>query len=364
MANMNVGVPRFYPDMISYLLSRGVTQDGNFDVTATHAGNTFMGTFTTGSEPELFDGKPLNKCTFDTSADTDAHVLITIDTQSATSKKSFIAILNHNLASSVGKIRIFAGDENTDHTAIDGANADTSDIDWSDITITEVVNAEYITTGTDDKSNVIAPDSDGTTIITFSEQTLRYWGIQFEGATSGTGNAVDKLWGSTDLFVGCIMIGEVFEMPHAPDLAVKRSISFEGMNKIQQSIGGQRYSNSSGFGRTVSSTTKSPFSTAPAMNNIFGGRIIYDLNFSYVNATDLMPNEYDIINTAQDDVIEDIWNKTNGNHLPFLFSCDKDSIGNDAESEHIFARFGQDSLDMTQVANGVWNLSMRIEEEF
>ena len=96
MANMNIRTPRFYTDQISYLLSRGVAQDGNFDVTATHAGNTFMGTFTTGSEPELFDMRPLNKCTFDTSADTDGHVLITIDTQSATFKKSYIAILNHN----------------------------------------------------------------------------------------------------------------------------------------------------------------------------------------------------------------------------------------------------------------------------
>ena len=60
MANMNIRTPRFYTDQISYLLSRGVAQDGNFDVTATHPGNTFMGTFTTGSEPELFDMRPLN----------------------------------------------------------------------------------------------------------------------------------------------------------------------------------------------------------------------------------------------------------------------------------------------------------------
>ena len=91
MANMNIGTPRFYPDLLSYLMSRGVAQNGNFDVTASNTTNKFMGTFTTGSEPELFDMNPLNKCTFDTSADTDAHVLITIDTQSTTFKKSYIA---------------------------------------------------------------------------------------------------------------------------------------------------------------------------------------------------------------------------------------------------------------------------------
>ena len=106
---MNIGTPRFYVDEINYLMSRGVAQNGNFDVIATHGGNGFMGTFTTGSEAELFDMNPLNKCTFDTSADTDGHVLITIDTQDTRFKKSYIAILNHNLASSNGKIRVFAG---------------------------------------------------------------------------------------------------------------------------------------------------------------------------------------------------------------------------------------------------------------
>ena len=35
MANMNVQTPRFYIDYIGYLLSRGVAQNTNFDVTAT-----------------------------------------------------------------------------------------------------------------------------------------------------------------------------------------------------------------------------------------------------------------------------------------------------------------------------------------
>ena len=38
MANMNVKTPRFYVDTINYLLSRGVAQNGEFDVLATDAG--------------------------------------------------------------------------------------------------------------------------------------------------------------------------------------------------------------------------------------------------------------------------------------------------------------------------------------
>lgn len=362
MANQNIRTPRFYIDEISYLLSRGVSQNGEFDVTATHAGNKFMGTFTTGSEPELFDMKPLNKCTFDTSADTDGHVLITIDTQSATSKKSYIAILNHNLLSSVGKIRIFAGDIASDITAVDGANADTADITWANDTLTEVVNADTTTAATDDKSVVIEPAANGTTIVTFPETNLRYWGIQFEGNTTNTGVATNGTWGSTDLFVGGIMLGEYFEL-RPPDLSVKRSIAFDSVS-VQESVGGQRYSNMASHGRQATLTTRSPFVTGSYQQNIYGGRLSFDMNFSYLASTDVMPNEYGSIQDTDDAVIEDVWNKTNGPHLPFIFSVDKDSAGANAESEHIFARFAQNSIDMSQVALDTFNVSMKIEEEF
>jgi len=362
MPNMLIRTPRFYPDTINYLLNRGVAQS-EYAVTATDAGAYFMGTFTTGSAAELFDMKPLNKCTFDTSADTDGHVLITIDLQQAYTT-DYIAILNHNIKSAVGKIRIFAGDESTDITALDGGNADTGDINWGSVTVTEVLDADTITAGSDNKSVVIEPGTDGSTIIRFTEQTERYWAIQLEGNTTNTGNATDGTWGTTDVFVGCIMVGEYFEMPHAPDLSVKRSIIFD-KNKIQESVGGQRYSNMTTHGRQVSSTTISPFSLFLfGPQDPYGGRITYDMNFSFLNANKIMPSAHFYWLSTQDVVFEDLWHKTHGSHTPFIFSIDKDSEGNNAESEHIFARFAQPSLDMTQVANDVFNVSMRIEEEF
>jgi len=363
MANMNIGTPRFYPDLLNYLMSRGVAQNGNFDVTATNASNKFMGTFTTGSEAELFDMNPLNKCTFDTSADTDGHVLITIDTQSTTFKKSYIAILNHNLVSSVGKIRVFAGNESSDITALNGGNADTADIAWADDTMVEVVNGDTTTAAADDKDVVIEPATDGSTIIRFAENTLRYWAIQFEGNTTNTGVAENGTWGSTDFFVGCIMIGEYFDMPHAPDLELTRMISYNRLNDLQESHGGQRFSNLKSFGRTATSTSKSPFTTASNGYDMYGGRIIYDMSFSFLNNTEIMPDEYDIL-AADDNFVSDVWNMTNGNHLPFIFSIDKDSEGDNAESEHIFGRFANNSLDMIQVAPEIYNIKLTVEEEF
>ena len=137
MANMNIRQPRFYIDYIQYLLSRGVSQDGEFDVTATggSGASAFRG-IQTGTEAELFDGRPLNLVSFDTSADTDSQVLVTLDMQSANPKQSFVAILNHNLNSSDGKIRISAGNEASDVTAVDAGNADTSDVSWGSQNVT------------------------------------------------------------------------------------------------------------------------------------------------------------------------------------------------------------------------------------
>ena len=205
----------------------------------------------------------------------------------------------------------------------------------------------------------------GSTIFTFDESSLEFWGIQFEGANGGSGADTDETWGATDFYVGGIMIGEYYDMPHSPDLSVKRSIVFEQVKQLE-SIGGQRFSNMASYGRVGTTAGRSPFNIANFNYTAFGGRLVYDLNFSYLNSTDLMPNEYQnaFSMTSDDAVVVDIWNITHGSHIPFIFSIDKDSAGADAESEHIFARFAQNSLDMTQVASDVWNISMKIEEEF
>jgi len=291
--------------------------------------------------------RPLNKVDFDTSANTSDHVLINIDTQSTSTKKSFVAILNHNMASADAKVLIKASDTESHVQAVNMGSATAMD------TPVEVVNADAIA------SSIVTPATDGSTIIKFTEQSLRYWGIQFEGNSSNTFSA-------TDLFVGCIMIGEYYDMPHAPDMNITRMISYNRMNDLQESYGGQRFSNLKTYGRTAGSTSKSPFTTASNGYESQGGRLIYDMNFSFINNTDIMPDEYDII-ADDDNFVNDVWNKTNGNHLPFIFSIDKDSEDSDAanaESEHIFGRFANNSLDMQQVAPEIYNLKLTVEEEF
>ena len=91
--NLPIARVRFYCDQISYRLSRGVSVDGFYDVQATNTGNNIVGIKSGGgSEEELFDMKPHNLVTFDTSASTTSrldHVVVSCDmTGESDSKRS------------------------------------------------------------------------------------------------------------------------------------------------------------------------------------------------------------------------------------------------------------------------------------
>lgn len=348
MANMNIRTPRFYTDLISYYISRGVSQDGNYDVMPTDAGNDIVGV--NSREMELFDLNPLNQVMLSqsrTATEQADDIVITLDLF-GDSRINYVAILNHNLDTCKGAIRISASDTKS-HIESAGFGSATA-IDCSG---GEVINADTIQT------NLITPAEDGSTIVTFSESHLRYWGIQIEGEGANSGN----FQANQAVNIGAIMIGKYYDMPNSPDLNVKRTIAYDN-NKVSESLGGQKYGHMINLGRTATSTSKSPFVTASNKYNIHGGKIQYDMSFSYLNSTDVMPDEYHTVQHGDSNFISDVWNITDGNHRPFIFSADNGSTGDGAESEHIFARFDQNKLDMSQVAPDVFNMKLKIEEEF
>ena len=346
MADMNIATPRFYTDLISYNIARGIAQNGNYDIQATNSGDDLVGIASGGgSEMDLFDLRPLNQVTLNTNrtATTQAdHVVITLD-MLGSHTINYIAILNHNLTSSTGKIRVSASDTKSHVEEADFGSATAIS------SVSEIVNADTIS------SNLINPATDGSTIFTFTGSHLRYWGIQFEGVAPN--------FSSTALKIGSIIMGKYYDMPHAPDLSVKRSVNYD-TNKIRKSLGGQRYGQMINVGRTATSTSKSPFTTTSNKYEIHGGRLEYEMNFSYLQNTDSMPEEYGSVEYSDTSFVGNVWNITDGNHRPFIFSVDNTSTGNEAESEHIFARFDQDSLDMNQSAHNVFNMSLNLSEEF
>jgi len=347
MANMNIRKPRFYIDRVNYLLTRGIANDQFYLNSGSGLLSTIMNS---GTVSELFDMRPLNQVKFNTASNSTDHILLSADQNFGSYKTNFVAILNHNMFSAKARVKIASSDTEAHVQAIDMGSA-------TAITgVTQILNSDGIS------SNVITPDADGHTIFTFDDFTDTYIGIQFEGTNS---DAFDTS-GSNNLVIGCILFGEYYDMPHSPDLSVKRSIVYDKQN-IQESLGSQRFSNLPSYGkRYISATNKSPFHTytGNGERGLYGGRINYDMKFSYLNSSDVMPSTHHIQNQSDDTVVSDIWNYTHGSHIPFIFTQDGTSTGNNAESDYLFARFGQNSLDMTQVAPDVFDVSMRIEEEF
>tara|TARA_Y100000592_G_scaffold29057_1_gene46324 strand:+ start:5347 stop:6378 length:1032 start_codon:yes stop_codon:yes gene_type:complete len=343
MANLNIRTPRFYVDRINYILNRGRTISQSCEIQATSNGNNTVGLKTGSEVADLIDMRPLNQATFDTSATTDTQadtVVTRFDFAFGSYVTNFVAILNHNMTSADAKFSIGYGSE--------------AQVETIGFTGGTVVTPSVKLNGTE-SSNIITPQSDGHTLVTFNSAGSSDWGIQFQGSNGGNFD------GTNDLKIGCILIGELYDMPHSPDLNVKRSIEFD-KQKIQESLGGQRFSTMSSFGKSyLLDQNKSPFHdyTANGARGLYGGRMSYDMKFSFLNSTDVMPDDYSNFN--DNSVVDDLWNATHGRHTPFIFTQDGTST---SESDYLFARFGQDSLQMNQVANDMFDVSMKIEEEF
>jgi hypothetical protein len=343
MSNLNIRTPRFYVDRINYILNRGRTISQSCEIQATSTSNNTVGLKTGSEVSDLIDMRPLNQATFDTSATTDTQadtVVTRFDFAFGSYVTNFVAILNHNMTSADAKFSIGYGSE--------------EQVETIGFTGGTVVTPTVKLNGTE-SSNIITPQSDGHTLVTFNSAGSSDWGIQFQGSNGGNFD------GTNDLKIGCILIGELYDMPHSPDLSVKRSIAFD-KQKIQESLGGQRFSTMSSYGKGYASDqSKSPFHdyTGNGARGLYGGRMSYDMKFSYLNSTDIMPDDYSSFN--DNSVVDDLWNATHGRHTPFIFTQDGTSI---SESDYLFARFGQDSLQMNQVANDMFDVSMKIEEEF
>ena len=374
MANLDIGTPRFFCDSIGAHIKKGIAQSTEFPLKT----SGFLDV-QNGHQAELFDGRPLNIVDFNTSSNTSSHILINCDFSTTVAvRKNFCAILNHNMFTADAKVRIFFGGDESDVQTVDGGAADTADYTWDGSNLcVEVINADNVAVASDSKSCVVKPAEDGSTIFTFPATSLRFAGIQFEGTTSETGVGTnDGTFDNTnDLFMGCVMLGTYYDMPHSPDMTLNRSIMFDDV-KIRKSMGGQKYGLATNIGRTAggSQASKSPFILGTGgEHHEFMGRMAYDLAFSYIASSDLMPIEWvsqgDVDqgapnNDAQRSFVMDVWTQTLGGLLPFIFTFDKSSVGDDAEGDYMFARFDQNSLEMGQVAHKLWNFRLKIVEEF
>jgi len=178
--------------------------------------------------------------------------------------------------------------------------------------------------------------------------------------------------GNEDSTIGAVSIGNYYDMPHSPDLNLKLTTEYDGVKTIQTK-GGATLSNAS-YTKPAdwgdSGAWQLGSVDGQGASNLRSGRRVWDLSFSYLNDSDIMPN-LGVQNYEDEAITEDILsgtdffsqviNRTMGGHLPFIFQPDGANADPKADGFAI-CRFDMKSFTYDQVANNVYNVKLKIRE--
>lgn len=409
MSYQRTATPRLYIDNINWLLSNG--KMATSDITSSGA-SMLSGS----SIHEFFDMKPSNLQTIDcggASTGFQLNVNTTIGTD-ATQDSNFIAILGHNFNQASAKISLQADDDsgfnnpqqvsltsivNTSSQS-DTATGSTTQTSISTTTGT-IVNVPTGHGSRFSSGDIIKIDSeimyvksistDALTVIrgfNSSTASTHFGGVNifFTGYTRFSNNGwslasftatsdnqylkltVDPSSNNTanfvsDVKIGAILIGEIHTLPHSPDLDIKTKFIFDGIKK-QNSVGGQTYTHSTFI--KGADWFLEPFATAgstSAGKHTKSGRKTMDMGFSYLDDTDVYPQELFGRGEVQTNnaLIPNLISKTHSGMFPLLLQYDKDTAT--ANDSFLWCRLDNEP-SFTQVANRVWSTSLSFIEEF
>ena len=333
MSYQRIATPRIYPCAINHALSLG--RMASTDIT--QAG------ITSASPIEMFDLRPANAYTIGGNGTTTQHI-IKINTQMTTDSytdNNYMLILGHNLEQSGVKFKLQHDDESDFSSAVSPA-------------LTELVNI-----GGDVISGSYAePSNNGWSLFTWTTggSDNQYYRLILD---SDNGNY------PTDIKISCIIMGEYWSFPHAPDLNIKKSLAFG--NTIQESVGGMAYSNASWlaappWGGMVEAFETKDHTTPHAMRK--AGKFSWDLNFSYMADSDAfyeaLYQEQDIFTDSS--FMGNLLQRTFGTHHPFLIQWDDSATGS-VYDNFSWVRLA-DVPKFNQVAHRTWNANVSLIEEF
>jgi len=169
--------------------------------------------------------------------------------------------------------------------------------------------------------------------------------------------------------IGDMSIGWSYSMPHSPDLELTQTFSNESL-KTQTTKGGHTLTNT-GWNQPPKWGNYPQWKRSP---NIiaYPARRSWNLKFSYISDTDLMPQYYNELDVDNDNrgiferVGEDFFSIKNdflskvmpsiNLGLPFIFQP------NQSVEEYAICRVNSDSVVLNQVANNVYDINLDIIE--
>ncbi len=163
---------------------------------------------------------------------------------------------------------------------------------------------------------------------------------------------------------GSILLGTYYDMPHSPDLKLTMTREYGGIKTIETK-GGASLSN-------TFYTSPPDWGTRKAWqlgdtDLTISGRRVWDLSFSYLSDKDVFPENPTEVNSKwglndnpeTPDFTSEVIHKTNGGQLPFIFQPDS---SNNSPDQFAICKLDQNSFRFEQVANGVYNMKLKIRE--
>jgi hypothetical protein len=218
-----------------------------------------------------------------------------------------------------------------------------------------------------------------------------------EGWSEDSGLNLYLLGDNTNLQIGSVLFGNYYDMPHSPDLKLTMTREMDGVKRIRTKGGADlvnhqytkpaMWTDANGVGGAAWEL----YLGTPANKELSrSGRRIWDLSFSYLQDKDVFPLlssltpyestsatdvPYTTTNADDGDASNDWWvgeqlldsdtfysqviHKTNGGQLPFIFQPDS---SNNNPDQFAICKLDMNSFQFKQVANSVYNCKIRIRE--
>ena len=348
MAYQNVGTPRFYINIFTYLQSLGIINeaDNELDKTLTlldpsEQKNISISSFNI--EQDMYKIESSYNIAF--------NKILNVD-------KVFCGFLNHNLG----------------------------DIAFNNFKTSVKDTVEVLNMDCTQHSAFIQSYNNGCSLFTGSIQPetniFRYM-IQY---------TYNESYEEVDMYVGSIPFGSYYDMPHSPDLDLSMEIEFDGYDTVQ-TRGGSTLTNVRYGGAPwwfdKDANKVEPWSVGDSEGfSKRNGRRNWNLKFSYISAKDIfssnsMSNTYiqDPDDSANDEYndnddlttdrtafeynidnddcfISQVLNKV-GNGDKFIFQPDNTANN---PSDFAICQLDQDSLSIKQVAHNTYDISLKIRE--
>ena len=189
---------------------------------------------------------------------------------------------------------------------------------------------------------------------------------------------------NTPYKLGSFLYGTYYDMPHSPDLKLTMTREMDGVKRIRTKGGADlvkhQYTKPAMWG---SAGAWELYSGTPSNQELSrSGRRTWSLSFSYLQGTNSTSNDDSIFPQVaslnwyesyddgvaygegtgatlllSDTFYGQVIHKTNGGQLPFIFQPD-----NNDNTNFAICKFDMKSFDFKQVANGVYNMKLKIRE--